>query len=287
LEANIMMVQKSLPGEPNFVCTMAEHNDLCGQFARAFGNDQFEPLDPLEEMIYVVSHHDYGWNDWDAAPMLDPATRLPAGIAATPSSVSIASNKRSPEINESHHPYCGLLASMHSWGLFNERYGLSDFSVRPGGSKSVPIPKDNTDVADDFLDGEKARQNRLRILLAEHPETADLVDENHLFQNYKQLQFFDTLALYFNLRHESERGEEVFTHVPRTATEDASVRVTPCGDGVYSFDPFPFRGNELEVVCAGRYVHPFPENEELTPDQIGAALRGLPATDQTYSFVPA
>jgi len=22
-------------------------------------------------MIYVVSHHDYGWNKWDAALMLD------------------------------------------------------------------------------------------------------------------------------------------------------------------------------------------------------------------------
>jgi len=31
-----------------------------------------------------------------------------------------------------------------------------------------------------------------------------------LFRNYKLLQFFDTLALYFNLRHTSEHAEQVF-----------------------------------------------------------------------------
>lgn len=281
-----MMVQNSLPGEPSFVCTMAEHNDFCGQFARAFGNEMFEPPEPRDEMIYVVSHHDYGWNDWDAAPTLDPSSRLPAGLASTPSAVTIASNRKSPDINEAHNAYCGLIASMHSWGLFNARYGYSEFRVRPGSSTSVPIPKDNEDGAHAFLDDERQRQERLRGALAQNPETRHLVEEERLFQNYKQLQFFDTLALYFNLRHESERGEEVFTHVPRSATEDAEVRVAPKGDGVYGFDPFPFAGDRQEVACSGRYVHPFPGGEEFRPEEVGAALADLPKTTQNFTFVP-
>ena len=39
-----MMIQSAPPSEPRFISTMAEHNDLCGQFARAFGNDRFERI---------------------------------------------------------------------------------------------------------------------------------------------------------------------------------------------------------------------------------------------------
>ena len=41
-----------------------------------------------------------------------------------------------------------------------------------------------------------ARQRVLRARLEEDPETAPWIEEPHLFQNYKQLQFFDGLALY-------------------------------------------------------------------------------------------
>ena len=75
---------------------MAEHNDLCGQFARAFGNDAFEAIDPRDEMVWVVSNHDAGWAEWDAAPALDPHTRLPAGIGSAPPEASVAANGLSP-----------------------------------------------------------------------------------------------------------------------------------------------------------------------------------------------
>ena len=275
-----MMVQGAPTGETTFVCTMAEHNDLCGQFARAFGNDTFEPLD---EMVYVVSHHDYGWNEWDAAPALD-ANGLPGGIGGTPGRESIESNRKSPEINERRHLFCGLLSSMHSWGLFNDRYGMSSFRVRAGGAVSIPIPKDYEDGTKAFLEGERARQKRLRDQLAADPKTRPWVEEPKLFQNYKQLQFFDTLALYFNLRHESQRKDEVYTHVPKNAKEDASVTVKNRGNGVYSLAPFPFKDDKLDVACSGRYVQPLAAG--MKPPEVGAALKNLPTTPQKYTFVP-
>lgn len=278
-----MMVQGAPQGQASFVCTMAEHNDLCGQFARAFGNDRFEPLDPFEEMVYVVSHHDYGWNDWDAKPALDQ-NGLPAGIGGTPGRESVESNRKSPEINEARSAFCGLLSSMHSWGLFNDRYGLSSFLVRAGGGVSVPIPKDYQEGTVKMLEGEKQRQARLREKLAADPKTRPWVEEPKLFQCYKQLQFFDTLALYFNLRHDSLRAEEVYSHVPKNAKEDTSVTVKNRGNGVYSFAPFPFKGDKLEVACSGRYVTPFKNG--ITPDEVGAALKSLPTTAQKYTFVP-
>ena len=41
-----MMVQTAPEREPHFVITMKEHMDLCGQLARAYGNDRFESLRP-------------------------------------------------------------------------------------------------------------------------------------------------------------------------------------------------------------------------------------------------
>ena len=278
-----MMIQTAPPGEPHFLCSMREHNALCGQFVRAFGNDEFERCEPHEEMVYVVSHHDYGWDEFDRDPVLDDRSGLPRGIGTAPVPGGTDTGRRSAEVNEARHLYCGLLSSMHSWGLYHGRYGYSEFRVRPGGSTSIPVgPNDREDV-DRMLEGEIARQERIRETLAADPETAPWVEEAHIVQNYKQLQFFDTLALYFNLRHETDRGIETFTCVPRDADTDAGVTVTPRGDGVYAFDPFPFAGDRLEAVCGGRYLAAY--DEGAAPDHLAAALAGLPTETQTYTLV--
>ena len=279
-----MMIQTAPEGEPRFICTMKEHNALCGQFVRAFGNDSFERPEPFDQMVYVVSHHDWGWADADDNPHFDAKNRMPCGLGTGRPPEAIDTNRKSPDFNESYHPYCGLLSSMHSWGLYNARYGFSEFKVRRGGSTSVPVDADIAEETNSMLAHEIERQERLRATLAADPETRGWIDEKHLTQNYKQLQFFDTLALYFNLRHESERGEEIYVHVPKSADEDAAITVRPLGDGVYSLDPFPFAGDRLEVVCHGRYLAPLPQGEE--PEDLAAILAGLPAAEQKYTLIP-
>ncbi len=281
-----MMVQSAPKGEAHFLCSMREHNALCGQLVRAFGNEQFERCEPFEEMVYVVSHHDNGWDDFDAAPVLDPKTGLPCGIGASaPASGSGVTGRRSAEVNEDHDPYCGLLASMHSWGLYNARYGYSEFRVRPGGSTSIPVPQSGPvrQVVDSMLDGEIARQERLKDEVGKQAGRGDWVDEPHVVQNYKQLQFFDTLALYFHLRHETDRAREDFVNIPMSIDRDATLTLTPEGDGVYALAPFPFAGDRLEVTCSGRYLQPFGNGE--APEDLAAALAALPAASQTYILV--
>jgi hypothetical protein len=78
----------------------------------------------------------------------------------------------------------------------------------------------------------------------------------HLFQNYKQLQFFDTLALYFNRTHAGERGELKFDHVPLNEREDVTITVRPAGDGVYSLSPYPFAAENASFAYAGRPIAP-------------------------------
>ena len=218
-----------------------------------------------------------------ANPVLDGRSGLPCGVGNAPVPGGTDTGRRSADVNEARHLYCGLLASMHSWGLYHGRYGFSEFRTRPGGSTSIPVGPADREEVDRMLAGEIARQERIREALAADPETAPWVADAHVVQNYKQLQFFDTLALYFNLRHETDRGVETYTCVPRDAETDAEVSVTPEGGGVYVLDPFPFAGDRLEAVCSGRYLSAYGERE--APEDLAATLAGLPSDTQTYTLV--
>jgi hypothetical protein len=281
-----MMTQTAPEGEKHFVMSMMEHMDLCTQMGRAFGNERFESLHPYDEVLYAVANHDRGWDDYDQQPIIDPQSGLPFIMAKTPPQEAVKTNKGSPDFNEAHHPYCGLLSSMHTWGLYNKRYGFSRFTlrIRPG-TVSVPVLDVNRVMIDSMLDGEIKRQERLKTKLSENPATRALIEDPQLFQNYKQLQFFDTLSLYFHLYHASERGNETYIHVPISSEEDTTVEVRQISDRVYSLDPFPFAGDRLTLVCKGRYTGPLPAGSN--PAQAGALLRALPADHQTYELVPA
>jgi Protein of unknown function (DUF3891) len=280
-----MITQTAPAGEAHFVITMAEHMDVCSQMARAFGNDQFERLDPYEEVLHLVENHDRGWDEYDANPGLDPETQLPYIMSRTPTLDNMKTNRVSPEVNEAHHPYCGLLSSMHSWGLYNRRYGFSQFVVRARTTTSITVKNVYQPQVDALLADELARQSRLKAKLAKDPTTRSWIDEPHLFQNYKQLQFFDTLSLYFHLYHASERGDETYIHVPLSAEADCNVTVKKVNERVYSLDPFPFANDRLQLVCRGRYAKPFPI--DFDQSRVGAVLKSLPADMQTYELMAA
>ena len=267
-----MIIQTASDGDAQFVITMEQHTSLAGKFARAFGNDDFEPVAPLDIVLYIVDNHDAGWSGLDRAAAVDPETGLPYHLVKTPFENIIRTSAASPEFNSRRHAYCGLLSSMHSWGLYNGRYGLSDKVLLD------MLPDGKRDVAGDMLDRELARQDRLKAELAADPETAGWIDEDHLFQNYKQLQFFDTMALYFNCQHEGAREETVFEHVPTAAVMDQDISVRPLGDGVYGVAPYPFAADGAEFSFDGRYMKPDLNRQAVDLD-------GFPVASQTIKLV--
>jgi hypothetical protein len=109
-------------------------------------------------------------------------------------------------------------------------------------------------LAERMLDGEINRQNKAQGRIAREPQATTWLEEKHLFQNYKQLQFFDTLALYFNRVHPDERAEQTFEHVPLNAGEDMSITIRPRDRGVYEMSPYPFRC-QFRRICLRRPLH--------------------------------
>jgi hypothetical protein len=245
-----MIIQTAPAGEPRLAVMMHEHTALAHQFARAFGNARFAPPDPNDLFFHAVLHHDAGWAAFDRDPAANPQTGLPYNLVETPAEHITVTSRGSPDYNERHHPLCGLLSSMHSWGLYNGRYGLSDMVLID------KLPPHDRPLAQRMLDGEFARQQRLKAELARDPATAAWIEEARLFANYKQLQFVDTLALYFNRVHPGERREARFEHVPLSPTEDAAVTVRPRAAGVYEVTPYPFAADDAEFAFAGRPIAP-------------------------------
>ena len=245
-----MIIQTAPAGEPRLAIMMYEHTALSHQFARAFGNAEFEPAEPGELMCHVTLHHDAGWFAFDRDPATDPQTDLPYNLVDTPARYITVTSRGSPDYNQQQHAYCGLMSSMHSWGLYNGRYGLSNMVL------VNRFPPQDRPIVQTMLDGELERQARLKAELSKNPGTAAWLDERHVFQNYKQLQFFDLLALYFNRIHPSERGEVAFDHVPHNAGEDAAVTIRPRGKGVYELSPYPFAPKSAEFAYAGRFIEP-------------------------------
>lgn len=271
-----MIVQTAAANSPHFVLTMDQHTALSGQFAEHFGNDIFDAVHPREQMLYVIANHDAGWRELDKQAHRDPSTGLPYNLVQTPFEHIIATSKASPDFNGATHPYCELLSSMHSWGLYNGRYGMSDKVLLDG------LADDNREAADHMLAHEITRQQALKASLAADPNTASWIEEAHLFQNYKQLQFFDTLALYFNCVPEGERSEASFEHVPISASEDVVVDIKPIDQGVYGLNPYPFDHDRINLHFQGRYLAP-----NATGESVRDALDQSPTEVQTIQVVAA
>ena len=167
---------------------------------------------------------------------------------------------------------------MHSWGLYNGRYGLSKLVLLDKLAQTDRL------VVEKMLQGEIERQKRLKQELATDASSADWLDEHRIFQNYKQLQFIDTLALYFNRIHPSERVQQDFENVPVNAHEDVTVTINPAGANQYSLSPFPFAGSGAEFSFLGRPVRP---EMSKTPGGWTAALKQSPTVCERVQLIAA
>lgn len=272
-----VIVQSAPEGAPHFVLKMAEHTAFAVQLAEAFGNAEFEPVAPREEMLFVIANHDRGWAPFDDAPGLDPRTGLPWNLIETPRDIVLATGRASPDFNEAHHLYCGLISSMHIWGLYNGRYGFSDRVLVDS------LPDEDRPKFEAMLDGQLERQARIKETLAENPKTAPWIEESRLFQNYKQLQLFDTMSLYFQIHGPDDRKPSAFTHVPKSATDDVTVHIEPVDAETYRLDPFPFREDNIRLGYEGRYLKTVVGGDS----ELNAAMATTPIERQYVRFVAA
>ena len=103
------------------------HAWICGQLARAWGNEAFGAFAPYEEVCLGAEQHDIGMAAWDLAPTRNPASGLPYSFVEMPLDLHMELWSAGPALLLSQSRYAALLASIHGSRL----YGLRDLDSTP------------------------------------------------------------------------------------------------------------------------------------------------------------
>jgi hypothetical protein len=99
-------------GEDFLLITQHDHAQLSGRFARHVGNALFSTPLPFDETIDGISLHDCGWPLHDDSPTLSPQG-YPLDVLESPMSIATRVWSESASRAAAHHPYSGLLVSLH------------------------------------------------------------------------------------------------------------------------------------------------------------------------------
>jgi hypothetical protein len=248
-----------------------DHAALAGLFAEHWGNADFARPSPRDSVIAAAFHHDDGWLLWEAAPRIDPATRRPYQFTAMPIAEHVGFYRAGIERVLAFAPYAGLLTVMHLAGLYQMRFG-SDRSMQP---KS--LSREEEQVQRQFLDELRQQQESLRQELPQHGVPSSWLEERRLWANYKLLQVYDRLSLYF------------CTAPPHPATlepapvdyegGETQLTLTPLTERTVAIMPYPFDRSPLPFTLRAFIV---PDRDYQNDDDFRAMFAAAPFTELSF-----
>jgi hypothetical protein len=218
------------------IVLQTDHADLSGELARAWA-DKGPHHGGLE---VAAERHDDGWAVWEQAPMIDGGSHAPVNFLDVHVPAHLAFYRAGIAAITEEDPYAGLLVSMHGAGIYKQRYG-TDPSL--GLSRATEV----ADLILAFVDEQEAS----------HPGRAEAagVDEDRRWADYRLLQLYDRLSLYFCMRD----GE---------SAELMDWRIEPIEPWRIRLDPYPFAERPLRCSLV-RHVLP---KREWTLDEFRTAL---------------
>lgn len=224
-----------------------DHARLAGDFARAWGNADFAPPQPLADTLVAVSRHDDAWVERDSSPCLTREGRPSAFSSELVGTYSafeeidladyLAVRGRATEAVAADNPYAAIIVSMHTVNLLTEQADL-------GG-----LGEQDRALHAEFIAGQLRRQADLAAAVgADGTREADVRPARRQ-RAFEFLQACDSLSLMacvrlgraLPLRHEHPRRDGSLT----------PLWCTPLGNDTYRISPFPFHGGPLrfEVPC--------------------------------------
>ena len=244
------MVVRELKDGRAIVATQEDHAELAAQFAAHWGNEEFSQLRPYETMVFATTFHDSGYREFEGNPPINIAKGRPyAHREEVPlfEAIELEAYAKNVDWVRSHDPYAGLLVSMHRTGLWQNRYNVF---TQP----SMRLRERSPEVQAVKKELEKKQEELKRELAANHPGF-----ENELAYNYRALQIFDLLSLYFccdGYASDSEFKEYTIApvRVSYDRAEEVALRVLPNGANAVRFDPYPFDISPLRVSVRARLL---------------------------------
>ena len=220
-----MIIRKN----PNGALTLigqTDHSRFVGQLAAHWGNGEFETPKPYDSVVRAATFHDYGWLRYETSPLINPESGEPYPFLQVPMTPQqLGSYQWSLDWMADIDSYSGLVISMHRTGLWQGRYGTIKY---PAGRYNLAK---RTPEVQALIAHNEAWQEKQRATL----------DAKGVWTNYRLLQVWDLLGLYFCCQ---EPYEDYIEPVPVSyaGPDDEGMRLTlkPVGPGKVAFDPYPF-----------------------------------------------
>lgn len=268
------MFARELPDGSVLMIEQEDHTDLAAQFAAHWGNTEFSRPEPYRSVIFGTIYHDSGHREMEADLPIDVERGVPYAIGRTPPGLRRNdADDLSALWVRSRDPYAALVVSMHHAGLRKRRYDTVRKRTHSGGD---PLPEGQPlgiDAAFRDLDGW-------------HKEVADELGMGEqkareaFWHNYRLLQVFDILSLYF-CRDGIEGGQLQAVTVEQVPVRSGSDRVVdlhlvPTGPASLRITPYPFDTSPLSVSMMTRVMSPLADAAETVAREAYYKARRLP-----------
>lgn len=226
-----MIIRKLASGQLMAI-TQTDHSRLAGFLAAHWGNSTFAPLEPYESVTRAATFHDFGWLRYETEPQIDPASGEPYMFSNRPfEEAQLESYQWCVDWLGGVDPYSALLVGMHRVGLWKSRY---ETITAPAWRSPADLPQ----PIQAFIAREEPRQAQQR----------ESENAGQVWTNYRLLQVWDLLGLYFTTRQPYENAIEP---VPVAYDDDlaSGVRMSlhPLDDCRVAFAPYPFDVRPLEL----------------------------------------
>lgn len=236
-----MIVRKDENGETLLV-GQTDHSRLAGQFAAHWGNERFATPQPFESVARAAAFHDFGYLRYETAPAFNAET------GETPNFRDVVTDAKRLEEYQwcfdwllGPDPYASLIVNMHRTGLWRGRY---DAMKHPEHKIRKQPPEVDAFVARN--EAQRAEQ------IAKHGWDAAQVRVN-----YRLLQVWDLLSLYFSCQEPAEDYiEPVPTSYREAEGEGVRMTLTPVGRNKVAVYPFPFDVNPCKFQLTARRLSP-------------------------------
>ena len=219
-----MIIRKSGHQEL-LVIGQTAHSQFVGQLAAHWGNAEFAAPDPYESVVRAATYHDYGWLRYETSPLANPETGEPYQFLHVPmTEQQLQAYQWSLDWLADIDAYSGLIVNMHRTGLWRGRYQTLK---HPTGYQLRSL----SPAVEAMIERNEAWQRTQRATL----------DEKAVWVNYRLLQVWDVLGLYFCCQDPySDYVDPVPTSYADAEGAGVRMSMSPAGSGRVRVDPYPF-----------------------------------------------
>ncbi|HZT08562.1 MAG TPA: DUF3891 family protein [Chloroflexota bacterium] len=253
------MFARELPDGTYAMIEQEDHTDLSAQFAAHWGNERFSRPEPFQSVLFGTIYHDSGHREMEADLPIDVERGVPYAIGRTPPGLRRAeADAANAQWVRGRDPYASLLVSMHHAGLRKDRYGSA--RKRTNGPDAAGDGK-SAGFEAAFADLEPWQRAVWEDLGLDAPKAREA-----FWHNYRLLQVFDLLSLYFcrDGVRDGKLQEVVYERVPVRVGSDEVVelQLTPTGPASLRMAPYPLDADAVTVAIMTRVITPAPDAPE-------------------------